>query len=311
MSNPSTQAKMAVKVAVAGGTGNLGVPIVDALLATNYPVTVLTRKGSSKASKLRQNSNITVAEVDYSSFSSLTEALKGHTVVVSTLATASAGNQNPLIDAAVSAGVTRFIPSEFGSDTCNHKSAQLPVFKHKVETQEYLKAVVSENPSFSYTLICNGAFLDWGLRVGFTVNPSKHTATVYNGGDVPFTATNLGTVGKAVVGVIQHLSETANRAVYIQDALVTQNQLIQYAKDKDGVEWDITAKSLEKVKEESFTELAKGPDANIGTAVVGFLSSAIFGEGYGGNYSDHLDNKLLGLEGITDLEVRKLVESYL
>jgi len=302
---------MAVKVAVAGATGNLGLPLVKVLLAAGYSVTVLTRKGSDSAAKLPKASNINVVEVDYTSVPSLTEVLKGHTAVVSTLATTSVGSQNPLIDAAVAAGVSRFIPSEFGSDTLNPKSAALPVFKYKVETQKYLEAAASKNPSFTYTFICNGPFLDWGLKVGFIVNFTKHSATVFNGGDVPFSATNLETIGQAVVGVIQHPAETANRAVYIQDALVTQNQLIQYAKDKDGVEWDITHKSTEKTREESFAELAKGPDGNVGGAMIGFLTSAIFGEGYGGDYTGHLDNELLGLKGLTDAEVRSLVESCL
>jgi len=301
--------EMAVKVAVAGATGNLGLPLVKVLLAADYAVTVLTRKGSDSASKLPKDSNITVVEVDYSSIPSLTEALKGHTAVVSTLATTSVGSQNPLIDAAIAAGVSRFIPSEFGSDTVNPKSAALPVFKYKVETAKYLEAAASKHPSFSYTLIANGPFLDWGLQVGFIVNAAKHSATVFNGGDVPFSATTLDTIGRAVVGVLQHPAETANRAIYIQDALVTQNQLIQYAKDKDGAEWDITSKSTENIREESLAELAKGPDADIHSAMFGFLTSAIFGEGYGGDYSGHLDNELLGLKGLTDADVRKLVES--
>lgn len=300
-----------MKVAVAGATGNIGLPIVNALLAAKYPVTVLTRKGSDSGSKLPKNPNISVVEVDYTSVPSLTEALKGHTVVVSALASTSVGSQNPLIDAAVAAGVSRFIPSEFGSDTVNPKSAALPVFKYKVETQEYLEGITSKNPAFTYTAIANGAFFDWGLRVGFIVNPAKHSAVVYNSGDVPFSTTTLDTIGQGVVGVIQHLAETANRAVYIQDALVTQNQLIQYAKDKDGVEWDITHASTEKVKEESFAELAKGPDANIMSAMVGFIASAIYGDGYGGNYTGHLDNELLGLKGMTDAQVKELVQSLL
>src|SRR5690242_16544214 len=108
---------MSAKVAVAGATGNVGIPILKELLAAGFSVTALTRQGSSSASKLPSDANLTVKEVDFTSVPSLTEALKGHFAVVSTLATIAVGSQDLLIDAAAAAGVTRFIPSEFGSDT--------------------------------------------------------------------------------------------------------------------------------------------------------------------------------------------------
>ncbi|KAK6371339.1 uncharacterized protein PV06_04059 [Exophiala oligosperma] len=302
---------MSTKVAVAGGTGNLGSPVVGALLAANYSVTVLTRTGSTSTSKLPKSPRLKVTEVDYSSVASLTEALKGQDVVVSTLASESTGSQNPLIDAAVAAGVKRFIPSEFGSDTTHPKSSQLPIYKHKVDTQRYLKAKAAENPGFTYTLVLNGAFLSWGVQVGFIVNVQNHSATVWNGGDVPFSATNLETIGKAVVGVIKHLPETANRPVYVQEALITQNQLIKYAREKDGVEWQITPKETARAYEEAMAELAKGPDADIGSAMVGSLMSAIFDSSYGPDFSSHLDNELLGIKGMTDADVKQMVENLM
>jgi hypothetical protein len=60
---------------------------------------------------------------------------------VSTIATASAGTQNKIIDAAVKAGVKRFVPSEFGSDTLNSKAKEiLPQdFAGKKGAVDYLK----------------------------------------------------------------------------------------------------------------------------------------------------------------------------
>ncbi|UKZ69582.1 uncharacterized protein TrAtP1_010588 [Trichoderma atroviride] len=299
---------MAPRIAVAGATGELGIPIVIALLAAGYHVTALTREGSNNASKLPTSSNLSVIEVDYSSAQSLAIVLKDHAVVVSTLTSTSVDDQAPLIDGAIIAGVARFIPSEFGSDVTNSKRNQLPVFESKVNTHRYLETVVAENPNFSYTVICNGAFLDWGLH-GFLINVPRHTATVYNGGDIPFAATNLDTIGKAIVGVIEHLTETANRPVYIQDAVVTQNLLISYAKEKDGVEWDIMHESTEAMLINSSAKIAKGITG--WSVMQPFVFSSVFGDGYGQVFSDHLDNKLLGLKGLTDAEVRALVESLL
>ncbi|KAK4071686.1 uncharacterized protein Triagg1_5924 [Trichoderma aggressivum f. europaeum] len=299
---------MALRIAVAGATGDLGVPIVNALLAAGYHVTALTRGGSNNASKLPTNSNLSITEVDYSSVQSLTAALRDHIAVISTLTSTVVGDQYPLIDGAIAAGVTRFIPSEFGSDVTHPLRNALPVFEGKVKTHEYLKAAAAKNPGFTYTVICTGAFLDWGLH-GFLVNVPEHTATIYNGGNIPCSATNLDTIGKAIVGVIQHLPETANRPVYIQDTVFTQNSLIQYAQEKDGIPWKLTHKSTEKMFTNSFAEVEKG---NKDWSVLqDFVFSACFGEGYGSDFSHLLDNELLGVKGLTDAEVRALVESLL
>jgi NmrA-like family len=64
--------------------------------------------------------------------------------------------QRTIIDAAVEAGVSRFIPSEFGFDLTTPFNSRQPAYKMKVAIEHHLKEVVSSNPSFSYTLISNG-----------------------------------------------------------------------------------------------------------------------------------------------------------
>lgn len=300
---------MAIKVALAGATGNVGIPILNALLAADYDVVVLTRKGSSSTSKLPKSSNITIKEVDYSSVDDLTSALQGVKVVVSTLATASIGEQNPLIDASVAAKVSRFLPSEFGSDTANPWVSKLPVFGAKIATQDYLKSKASESSSFSYTFLITGPFFDWGLEHGFILNPKSHSGTRFNGGDVKFSATTLKSIGTAVAGVVGHLDETKNRAVYVRDTTTTQNQLIAYAKEKDGKEWDAPTKSTKDVYEESLQGLQSGGD--IGKAMVGFILSGIFGgEETGSSFEGRDDSELLGVKGFSDAQVKELVQSF-
>lgn len=70
-------------VAIAGATGTLGPPILEALLAASHTVTVLTRVGSTAAGKLRPHPNMSVREVDMADTGSITPALEGVSVVVS------------------------------------------------------------------------------------------------------------------------------------------------------------------------------------------------------------------------------------
>ncbi|PTB43728.1 uncharacterized protein TrAFT101_002280 [Trichoderma asperellum] len=213
---------MALSIAIAGATGKLGLPIVMAPLAAGYHVTAFTRQRCNNASKLLTRSNLSVIEVDYSSIQSLSTPLKGHAVIVSAPTSTSVDDQIPLIDDAIKSRVTKFIPSEFDNIATNSKGDQLPMFEGKVKTHPYLEAVIAKNPDFSCTVICNGAFLDCGLD-SFLIDDPRHIATVYNSGDIPFTATRLDIIGNATVGVIKHLFETANRPIYIQDAVVTKN----------------------------------------------------------------------------------------
>jgi hypothetical protein len=296
-----------VKVALAGATGNLGIPVLEALLDARLSVTVLSRRGGN-SSKLKGYRGLTVMEVDFGDSGSIRPALEGVTVVVSCLATLAIGAQNTLIDAACAAGVRRFIPAEFGMDSLNPLCVELPVCRPKVATQRYLALKSSEHPDFTWTGIANGLFLDWGLKEGFIVGLSARTAMLFNGGDVPFSATNLDDVAKAILGVINNLDQTANRLLYVHSAATTQNKLIQYAKDKDGKEWTLHTKDTQEVMRESMVELDKGNDQ---AAMDGFCAVAMWDPRYGGDFSSHLDNALLGLQPLDEAGVRAVVEGLL
>ncbi|KAJ5116086.1 hypothetical protein N7456_000434 [Penicillium angulare] len=299
-------------VALAGATGNLGIPILNALVQANYNVTALSRIGGN-SSKLPNHPNLTIKEVDFTSTYSLTAALQetNSEVVISCLATSAIGAQNPLIDASVSAGVKRFIPAEFGMDSQNPLAMKLPVCAPKVATQKYLLSKSSENPGFTFTGIANGLFLDWCLEAGIILDLSRHAATLYNGGDVRFSTTLLVDVAKAVLGVIEHQSETENRVVYVQSGVVTQNELIGYAKEKDGVEWETVNKDTEELRRESLEEWDKGSGGDADGATLGFCIVGSWTEDYGCDFSGHLDNELLGIEQLKEADLRKIVEGLL
>jgi uncharacterized protein YbjT (DUF2867 family) len=298
------------RIAIAGATGNLGQSTLSALLSADYPVTALSRIGGNH-SRLTLYPNLTIKEIDFTSVSALATALQNVKVVVSCLATSAMGSQNPLIDASVAAGVERFIPAEFGMDSRNPLAMQLPVCVPKVETQKHLRAHAQSSPHFTWTGIANGMFLDWGLEMGIIVDLARHTAVLYNGGDVPFSATTLADVAKAVLGVINSQNETANRLVYIHSALVTQNQLMRYAHDKDKKKWDVVVKDTETVKRDSFEKLEKGDIADVDNAMLGFCFTAMFDREYGCDFSSKLDNGVLCVKELDETGVRNMVESQM
>ncbi|HLA63913.1 MAG TPA: NmrA family NAD(P)-binding protein [Rhodothermales bacterium] len=107
-------------VILAGATGDLGGRLARALRARGVPVRALVRPGAAPAdvAALRAEGVETV-EADYARPSDLARACEGAASVVSALSglrDVVVGAQTALLDAAVAAGVPRFIPSDFAAD---------------------------------------------------------------------------------------------------------------------------------------------------------------------------------------------------
>lgn len=105
---------------VAGATGDLGHRIALALLARGAQVRALIRPGNAKpvVNELRTH-GVVIVEVDFNDPAALTQACAGAACVVSALSglrEVIVDAQTRLLDAAVAAGVPRFIPSDYSID---------------------------------------------------------------------------------------------------------------------------------------------------------------------------------------------------
>ncbi|KAI1371322.1 NAD(P)-binding protein [Hypoxylon crocopeplum] len=289
------------KVALAGAKGNLGEAVLDQLLKAGFQVTALTRQGTTHTFP----SGVTVKAVDYDSIDSLTDALQGQDAVVVTLGGEALGKQFLLIEAAVKAGVKRFIPSEFGSDTFNEKTAQLPGYRDKIEVQKAVKKAAAES-GITWTAVACGPFLDWGVSASFLVNAKDRKIELPDGGNLKTSTTTLADVGRAVVGVLRNLEQTKNRVVYVQSAVITQRKLLEYVKKVVGSDgWTEDVTSIDEQVRLSFAEAEK-ENPNFWVLFGGTVKAAIWKEGYGGLFQK-LDNDLLGVKQMTDAEVAAVV----
>ena len=107
-------------VVLAGATGDLGHRIALALLGRGAAVRALVRPGSTKptVAALRQR-GAAITEVDFGDAAALARACAGAACVVSALSglrEVIVDAQTQLLEAAVAAGVPRFIPSDFAID---------------------------------------------------------------------------------------------------------------------------------------------------------------------------------------------------
>ncbi|KAI6781442.1 putative oxidoreductase - protein [Emericellopsis cladophorae] len=296
---------MSIKnVVLVGASGCLGVEVFKRLAAaSDLNLKVLRRNGSTSTFP----GNVQVVDVDFGSVESLAAALAGQDAVVSTISSEHIAAQKNLVEAALSAGVKRFIPSDFGSNLANEATQRLPVFLPKIDIRNRL-IEIAKTTDMTYTFVYNGAFLDWGIDQSFLINRAGDKTQVVDGGDIPFSVTDLASVADGVYGVLTHPEETKNRAVYVEDAKVTQNQLLGLAKQAaPSKSWDVEHVALDDLTSAADKRLAQGL---LDFQTFGpYLYRAIFGKENGGNF-DKNDNALLGVKGKTEEEVAEVVKHH-
>ena len=142
----------------AGGT-NIGYHLIRAFLADGtFQVTVLARSASTTsyppAVKLVKIS-------DFGDHEELVQALKGQDVLISCVGPGAFAVQNDLVDACLRAGVTRFIPTEWGFDNDDSACRGLcpPVFGAKGKfVDDVLRPKESE---LEWTAVASSIWLDW------------------------------------------------------------------------------------------------------------------------------------------------------
>lgn len=281
---------MAIKNVVhVGAAGSLGEVVLQKLLASDFNVKMLRRQGS----KSIPPKGVKVLEADFSSKESLLAALKDVDAVVSTIANFAVPSQQIIIDAAIEAGVQRFVPSDFGSNLDHPAGRSLPVFADKVKIQEYL-IEKSKTTSLTWTSVATNVFLDWGLEFGFLLGARDGKLRLVGTGDDKFSATALDSIGDSVVGILHHPEQTKNRTVFIDDIKVSQNQILALAKQvAPEREWNVQHIDVDEEVAEAQEKWAKGI-INVGT-VIPFLLKAALVKGNGG-YFEKTDNELLGLK---------------
>jgi len=144
---------------VAGAAGDLGHRIALALLARGARVRALVRPGNTKpnVATLREQ-GAAIVEVDFNDAASLTRACAGAACVVSALSglrPVIIDAQTHLLDAAVAAGVPRFIPSDFSIDFTKLPAGSNRNLDLRREFGRHLDQV-----PIQATSILNGMFMD-------------------------------------------------------------------------------------------------------------------------------------------------------
>ncbi|RAH67847.1 aromatic alcohol reductase [Aspergillus aculeatinus CBS 121060] len=208
-------------VVIVGAGGNLGPHVLKAFLsADEFRVTVLSRDSSTSVFP----EGVPVIRSDYS-HESLVSAFQDQDAVISVVGRGGYAAQQNLVDAALAAGVKRFIPAEFGNNSADERVRALaPMLEGKKAKVDYLRA---REDQMSWTTVITGAFFDYALKIGFLgFNLQTHEATIYDDGVTPGSVSTLSQIGRALVAILRHAELTKNQYVYVESFTVTQNEVL-------------------------------------------------------------------------------------
>ena len=146
-------------VVLAGGSGDLGLRIAACLVARGVVVRALVRPATTNDRRRALGDlGASLVAVDAADHGALVEACRGASVVVSALnglRPTIIDAQTRLLEAAVAAGVPRFMPSDFSLDYTRTR----PGDNRNMDLRREFTAVLDRAP-IAATSILNGAFAD-------------------------------------------------------------------------------------------------------------------------------------------------------
>jgi len=276
------------KVIVVGAGGNVGVPILNALIQSGkFDLTVLARPTSSYTAP----SGVKLVKASFEDHQGLVDAFKGQEAAVFTFGDLPniAKNSQLLIDAAIDAGVKRVLPSEYGGDLSNSPGKDQQIFGGKQAVNAYLREKADQG-KITYTNIATGPFFDWGIQVGFAgFDVKEKKVTFIDDGQRKFNGTTIGSIGDAVVGVLSNPAATENKYLRVHDFFVTQREI------NDILGWEVVGNIDGDVLEaDSLAGLAKG-DYSLAN-IYGAIKAFVWGKNSNARWGEEDDSQALGLK---------------
>lgn len=224
MTEPTVSAPAAQPLIVlAGATGALGLLIAHHLRRRGANVRALVRPQSStgaEAESLRLQGAEVVA-VDYDSVADLTRACQGASCVVSALnglRNIIVDTQSRLLEAAVAAGVPRFIPSDFSADFTRLAEGSNRNFDLRRAFQRRL-----DQAPIQATSVLNGMFMDLLTGQAPLVQPGIRRVLYWGNADQPLDFTTM--VNTADFTAAAALDATTPRYLRIAGEVASIRQL--------------------------------------------------------------------------------------
>ncbi|RAR12491.1 NAD(P)-binding protein [Stemphylium lycopersici] len=237
-----------VKIAVAGGTGNVATNMLKTTIASgHHDITIFTRSAPTKP---HPSPKVTYQQVDYSDLGGLTATLKGfHTVLSFFVVHLDVDNvaQKNLIHASIAAGVSRFAPSEWGIASNSGVSS----YDNKDYIASYLASLDSagELKGMQYCLFQPSIFTDYFahpyplepelITWAFFVDFENRRAMVLDDGMQPIVLTAIQDDANILAKALDDTERPWPRVGGIRGCRTNINELVELGKKIRGGEWTI------------------------------------------------------------------------
>lgn len=245
---------MAQKLVLVGGTGGLGLEVAKGLRSAEgfSSYLALVRPGSSddKTSKLKEIGWST-EEVNFDEPEALAKALEGTKVVVSTLGGASMVEaEKSVIDAAKAAGVSLFVPSQFGVDYRRWKGS-FPFFMGKRSVLQHAKE--AGLPTLSVFV---GGFSDWIFS--FLTDLDNMTVQVVDEGSAKYSFTRRSDIGYVLAKALADPIYSEGGFLSMQGDCMTYREALALIEKITGKTFEVTYLTEEEAKDKENELLGKG-----------------------------------------------------
>lgn len=287
--------------------GRIGGTVVNELVNAGFDVTVLTRNSNHQTGK---SAKAKVVQVDYDSDSSLTEALRGQDAVVSTVAMSAIGNQQRMIDAAISAGVKYFIPAEYTVNSRDAAAQAQPMMASVVAIQQYLE---SKQGQIAWCVVNCGALMEFVFDHPILLDFDNHATTLWDGGDGAMSISDIPLLARAISAALQQPDKVVDNRLRVHGGTITQNRALELAKQHASHEWSVTHRESQETYPSAMQRLTSGVANAEGTLMAGILTlytAAAFGRCEGhfeAVYADP-DNEWLGVDTFSRGEVEEAIK---
>ncbi|CAN9204130.1 unnamed protein product [Alternaria alternata] len=278
------------------GKGLLGSSVLPALVDAGFKVTHLGRSVNKKDGL---PAGVKFAVVNYNSIDSLEAAFRGQDAIVSTVGMEAIPGQKLVIDAAIKAGVKRFIPSDFGALTTDPNASHFPHHLGMIDIQKYLHAKADAG-LIEYTILSIGAFTEF-LGSDLLIDWRHKRAEIWGGGRALVSTTSLAATGRAVASALKNLEATKNRNVFVHEYAVSQEQYLDMAKKyaKPETKWSVV--KIEDADTELERRAAVLREKGDMASIFSFIKGTLLSGRYNSHYK-HTDNSLVGLKELSEAE---------
>ncbi|KAI1495899.1 NAD(P)-binding protein [Biscogniauxia marginata] len=236
-------------VLLIGATGETGSSILDGLIEDgSFDITCLVRTASAGKPAVQglKDRGLKVATGDLTGpHDTLAALLQGIDTVISAIFAPEVGDQVPLVDAAVEAGVRRFVPCNWGTPCARGGILDIRDLKEAAHDHVFRRRL-------GYTIVDVG----YWYQTSFPRVPSGRldyaaflpANEVVAGGAAPNMLIDLRDVGRVAARIVKD-PRTLNKRVYAYGEVLVKKDIIRLFEEKTGEKLELTHISAEDAQE--------------------------------------------------------------